>query len=454
MTLEALVYGGVAGMRVLVIVAAFALYSAAVDPDEVLRLFRRLSFRSALTASLATRLVPVLGRDARNLARAYTLRASAAPGGGWLGRLRRASVLTRALAAGALERAVDVAAALEVRGFAAPRRGRVAFGSGAPWSRHDFAFAGGALALAVLCGAGAFAHLDSFTPYPELRLDLAPLDVALALSLPLVALGPWLVPRRWKRRRSRRRALPQLAMRLSWHGARAPRLRSRSVPEPLLRLDGLSYRYAGAARAALADVDLEVHEGELVLLAGSSGSGKSTLLRAAAGLVPHFFGGSLSGSVRVGGLDTRARGPAEIARVAASVFQEPESQVVMNTVRAELELPLESAGRSRRGDRARDRGDRALARNRRAAGALGRDALGWRASARRARCGARDRATPAAPGRADLAAGPGGRRRAGLAAAPPERGVGDDGAARGASSRALPRGRRPGRRSGRWSRRV
>lgn len=204
-TLEALVYGGVAGMRVLVIVAGFALYSAAVDPDEVLRLFRRLSFRSALTASLATRLVPILGRDARNMARAYTLRASVAPGKGRVGRLRRASVLARALAAGALERAVDVAAALEVRGFAAPRRGRGAFGSGAPWSRHDFAFAGGALALAIVCAAGALAHLDSFTPYPELRLDLAALDIALALSLPLVALAPWLVPRRWRRLRSRRR---------------------------------------------------------------------------------------------------------------------------------------------------------------------------------------------------------------------------------------------------------
>ena len=63
-TLEALIYGGVAGMRVLVVALAFALYSAAVDPDEVLRTFRRLSLRSSLTASLATRLVPLVGRDA------------------------------------------------------------------------------------------------------------------------------------------------------------------------------------------------------------------------------------------------------------------------------------------------------------------------------------------------------------------------------------------------------
>ena len=46
----------------------------------------------------------------------------------------------------------------------------------------------------------------------------------------------------------------------------------------------------------------------MVLLAGASGSGKSTLLRAACGLVPHFFGGTLAGRVRVWGRDTRDAG--------------------------------------------------------------------------------------------------------------------------------------------------
>src|SRR5215211_5285542 len=55
-TLEALVVGALAGLRVLVLVVAFGLLSAAVDPDGLLRLFRRISYRSALTASLAIRL--------------------------------------------------------------------------------------------------------------------------------------------------------------------------------------------------------------------------------------------------------------------------------------------------------------------------------------------------------------------------------------------------------------
>ncbi len=107
---------------------------------------------------------------------------------------------------------------------------------------------------------------------------------------------------------------------------------------------GVSYRYPGDERPALDAVDLTLREGELTVLAGVSGSGKSTLMRAACGLVPHFFGGEMAGSVMVCGRDTREHGPAGIADVAAMVFQDPESQLVMNGVRAELELSIESRG--------------------------------------------------------------------------------------------------------------
>src|SRR4051812_44659573 len=116
--------------------------------------------------------------------------------------------------------------------------------------------------------------------------------------------------------------------------------------EPLLALESLGYRYPAAAAPALDDMSLEVSEGELVLVAGVSGSGKSTLLRAASGLVPHFFGGRLAGRVTVAGLDTRDHGPAPLAAVASSVFQDPESQVVMSSVGAELALPLEARGQA------------------------------------------------------------------------------------------------------------
>jgi energy-coupling factor transport system ATP-binding protein len=120
-------------------------------------------------------------------------------------------------------------------------------------------------------------------------------------------------------------------------------LAPRGVTMPLAAR-GLGYRYPRARGAALDNVNLEIAAGEFVVLAGRSASGKSTLLQAACGLVPHFHGGELSGTVRVAGLDTADSGPAELARAVGYVAQDPETQVVSTTVAAEIELPLELRG--------------------------------------------------------------------------------------------------------------
>jgi energy-coupling factor transport system ATP-binding protein len=114
----------------------------------------------------------------------------------------------------------------------------------------------------------------------------------------------------------------------------------------VLELDRVSYRYPGRAGLALEDLSLTVGAGELVVVAGGSGSGKSTLLRAASGLVPHFYGGDLAGTVTVAGLDTRVSGPGEVAGAVGTLFQDPETQIVMGAVRAELAFPLENRGES------------------------------------------------------------------------------------------------------------
>lgn len=176
-TLEAVAYGGVAALRAFVLIVIFGLVSACLDPDELLRLFRRASYRSALTAALATRLAPVLARDALRMGDAARCRA--VPAG-------RAHV-ARAALANALDRAVDVAAALEVRGYANARRpARVA----TPWSRHDVRVALAALAIATLAVAARISGVGAFEAYPSVSAPAGPAEAALAAALPLLALAP------------------------------------------------------------------------------------------------------------------------------------------------------------------------------------------------------------------------------------------------------------------------
>jgi energy-coupling factor transport system permease protein len=179
-TLEATVYGLVLGLRALIVIGIFALHSAAVDPDELLRAFRRVSFRSALTATLATRMVPMLARDARRLRDAQRCRP---------GEPASRVSLVRAVAAGALDRAVDVAATLEVRGYGAP--GARPSGSGRPWSRHDLAFAASALGLAVLGAAALLGGWDPFEAYPLTRAPVDGSVLALGAALAACVLLPF-----------------------------------------------------------------------------------------------------------------------------------------------------------------------------------------------------------------------------------------------------------------------
>ena len=112
----------------------------------------------------------------------------------------------------------------------------------------------------------------------------------------------------------------------------------------MIRFDHVSFRYATAEISTLRDVDLEIPDGELVLVIGRTGAGKSTLLRAINGLAPHFTGGTLTGRVSVDGRDTRHNPPRELADVVGYVGQDPLSGFVTESVEEELAYAMESLG--------------------------------------------------------------------------------------------------------------
>jgi energy-coupling factor transport system ATP-binding protein len=105
------------------------------------------------------------------------------------------------------------------------------------------------------------------------------------------------------------------------------------------------YHYPGAGWI-LNGVDLSISPGEYRVIFGANGSGKSTLGYLLNGLIPHFFGGTLKGTVTVNGIDTRHSSVSQLFPQIGLVIQNADAQLFSSTVENELAFGLESIGAS------------------------------------------------------------------------------------------------------------
>jgi energy-coupling factor transporter ATP-binding protein EcfA2 len=112
----------------------------------------------------------------------------------------------------------------------------------------------------------------------------------------------------------------------------------------MIAFDNVSFTYTDAPRPTLHRVTLDIPEGELCVVVGETGTGKSTLLRAINGLVPHFSGGTLAGTVTIDGRTTKDNRPRDLADVVGFVGQNPLASFVTETVEDELAYTMENLG--------------------------------------------------------------------------------------------------------------
>ena len=112
----------------------------------------------------------------------------------------------------------------------------------------------------------------------------------------------------------------------------------------MVEFNSVSFSYTENGTGAVHDISFSVPEGQFILVCGASGCGKTTITRLINGLIPHFFSGNLSGSVRVAGRETSATPIADISDTVGSVFQNPRTQFFNADTDSEIVFGMENRG--------------------------------------------------------------------------------------------------------------
>ena len=112
----------------------------------------------------------------------------------------------------------------------------------------------------------------------------------------------------------------------------------------MIEIKNVNYHYAGSENNGLENINLNIYDGECVLLCGASGCGKTTLTRLVNGLIPHFFKGELAGEVMINGKVVSQEEIYNLAGIVGSVFQNPRSQFFSVDTDGEITFGPENIG--------------------------------------------------------------------------------------------------------------
>lgn len=387
LTLEAGLWGLTNGLSLTALFALFLTLNGALPPYELVRLTPPFLREAGLVASIAMAFVPQTLRALHQIRDAQAVRGHRVHG------LRDGLPLLLPLLVTGLEKAVQLAEALETRGYGAggppplrerllmavgllgvlmgwfaalfwwqqPLAGYLITGTGVVtvglalwrmgrrerrtryrphrWSRSDGLMAAAATVPLIIILACAISCPDrlAYTPYP--RAALPPFEPLVGGGLFLLSLPAFISP-------SSEVLTP--AQETAQGKSRPQRGEGRTTgcqkQGTRVRFHRVTFAYPETPSPVLHDLGLEIPRGSFVLVTGPSGVGKSTLLRCINGLVPHASGGRFGGRVMVGALDTRTADLRQLARHVGFVFQDPEAQFITDRVEDEVAFALENAG--------------------------------------------------------------------------------------------------------------
>ena len=114
------------------------------------------------------------------------------------------------------------------------------------------------------------------------------------------------------------------------------------MPETVIKFENFGFQYKVQQKPTLYDINLEINKGEKILIIGGSGSGKSTLINCINGLIPFSYEGTITGSLKINGKETRDSSIYELSKQVGTVLQDSDAQFVGLSVAEDIAFAMEN----------------------------------------------------------------------------------------------------------------